>query len=156
MMTEQPVNRVLSRATAVGAWFVILTGAGHLLGSILPIELADGGEAAVQEAMRSTPMALGLDSNFKLLFDAMSQLMSVMFIAFGVITLAVARNAPELLAKSAALRWFNVAVGLTSLAMVVYARLLPPMITMSIAAAAFAVACWSSRKRPLTRTGSPT
>ncbi|MFI9559506.1 LIC_13387 family protein [Nonomuraea endophytica] len=134
-------NRLLPRATAVGAWCMMIAGAGHLLGSVLPIASgAFEGEAGAREAMRAAPMRLGLHTNFELLFDAMSSLMSVMFIGFGVITLAVARNAAELLARSPLLRGFNLLLSLACLAIAGHARLLPPMILMSIAAAAFAVA----------------
>lgn len=137
-------GRVQSRATAVGAWCAITTGAVHLLGSFLPIPF--DGEADARRAMRAATPDLGLRSNFELLFDAMSQVMSIMFIAFGVITLAVVGNAADLLARSRSLRWFNLGVGLACLAAVAYARLLPPIITMSIAGAAFAVALPSRAK----------
>ncbi|MFE0151428.1 hypothetical protein ACFWY5_30080 [Nonomuraea sp. NPDC059007] len=137
-------TRVQSRATAVGAWSAIITGTVHLLGSLVPIPF--DGEAGARRAMRAAEPDLGLQTNFELLFDAMSQVMSIMFVAFGVITLAVVRNAAGLLATSRPLRWFNLGVGLACLAVVAYARLLPPIITMSIATAAFAVALPSGAK----------
>ncbi|MFI6540392.1 hypothetical protein ACIBHY_48595 [Nonomuraea sp. NPDC050547] len=84
-------GRVPSRATAVGAWSAITTGAVHLLGSFLPIPF--DGEAAARRAMRAARPGLGLRSDFELLFDARSQVMSIMFIAFGAITLAVVAKA---------------------------------------------------------------
>lgn len=141
---------VLTRATRIGGWAFLLTGAGHLiLAGLLPSPTGD--LLAVERQMEDVLFPMTPSHSMAELMEGFSVTMSLLLIAWGVSVLLMARRGrtPDRA---------QVVVSLVlSLALLVTAVLLlpaPPIVLMAVASVALAVALRASR-RPAPADDSP-
>jgi amino acid transporter len=138
------------RASAVGAWALVVTGAGHLaLTAVITTRPETATRRAARQAMTDAHLTiLGMDRTLWQSFRGFSLLMAVLAIGLGALNLLVLRRAPELVLASRAVLWLNLAVVVPALALSALLFWPPPILLLGIACAAFGYA--------LTRPSSPT
>ena len=142
MIVQDKVCRRQRTATLVGGWAFVVTGGGHItLASLMPPSTGDmlAVERHMQQARFPVPPAHSVAD----LMQGFSVAMSVLLVAWGVSVLLMTRRGRT--AEQA-----QTALALTlSLALLITALLLlpaPPIVLMTVASVAFAVALHASRR----------
>lgn len=131
-----PVPRpptVRSRPAATAGWTFVVTGIVHGLAALMP--WPDSARPGVEAMGRSTFAIGGVSRSLSQLFNGFSFAMVPLLIAFGAVVLLLLRRGP--LPRDIA--WLGLAVSLALLLIAVALLPTPPIVTMSIASAAFIV-----------------
>ena len=144
------------RSIAVGAWSLVVTGAGHgalvVVGSVTAPPVA---EAEARRVMAATEaVGLGLERSLSQLFLGFSVTMALLLVAFGVLNLLALRHAPQLFLGTDTVLLLDLAV--VMIALVISATLLPPppIVLLAVATAAFGAA--TGLRRPASAEREPT
>jgi hypothetical protein len=127
-------------AARIGAWTFVVTGVGHLtLASLLP---STGDLLTVERQMEQARFPMAPSRSVGDLMQGFSVTMSVLLVAIGVSVLLATRHGRALEQSQAALMLL-LSLGLLVIALVQLPA--PPIVLMSVASAAFAVALHASR-----------
>lgn len=147
MTTYDQRRRRETVAARIGGWAFVLTGAGHLTVAALMPSRDD--EQTVQAQMEQAQFPMTPSHSYADLMQGFSVAMAVLLVAWGVSVLLRTRGRGQEQAQ--------VALSLVlSLALLVTALLLlpaPPIVLMTVASVAFAVALGASRRT--TGMGAP-
>lgn len=131
-----------SRASALGAWTLVLTGVGHVVTVVISSSGATSPSGQVaQRAMARTQVAIaGSSRSLQQLFTGFSVTMALLLCGFGAINLYVLRCAPQLFTRRRGLLALDLAVTGGGLVLALLLLPPPPVVLFTVAAGAFAVA----------------
>ncbi|MGN9804882.1 LIC_13387 family protein [Micromonospora sp. L32] len=157
MIIKDKVGRRQRTAVRVGGWAFVLTGTGHVtLASLMP---STGDMLAVARQMEQARFPMTPSHSVADLMQGFSVAMSVLLVAWGVSILLMTRHGRAAEQAQVALM---LALSLALLATALLLLPAPPIVLMTVASVAFAVALGASRRAttptstPSSRGASPT
>jgi hypothetical protein len=142
------------RLFEIGAWCFVVVGSAHLLIMALSTMRDPTADARrAHDAMRAATVSMfGLDRDVNQLYLGFSGAMGLLAIGIGVLSLAAARQVPQLLTRARALVWIDLILALVLLAVSILAFPPPPIVALTVAAAAFGLALATERTVPATES----
>ena len=136
-------------ATRVGGWTFVLTGVGHVtVAGLMP---STGDMLAVERQMEQARFAMTPSHSVADLMQGFSVAMSILLVAWGVSVLLMTRNGRAAERAHVALM---LALSLALLATALLLLPAPPIVLMTVASIAFAVALDASRRTTTPSTPS--
>jgi hypothetical protein len=140
------------RLFEIGSWCFVVVGSAHLLiMALLTMRDPAADARRAHDAMRAATVSMfGLDRNVDQLYYGFSGAMALLAIGIGALSLTVARQVPQLLTRGRALVWIDLVLALVLLAVSILAFPPPPIVALTVAAAAFGLALATGRRVPAT------